>query len=79
MSKLIRLPNGAWIEEPHLRDITSLEVFEGFYSEASAVRHAPRVALQMRDGRRYIINFDSELDAQAWADQFAAQVNGVRS
>jgi hypothetical protein len=78
MSKLIRLPNGVWIEEPHLRDITSLEVLEGFYSDATAVRHAPRVALQMRDGRRYVINFDSELDAQKWADQFAAQVNEAR-
>lgn len=69
MKSFHRLPNGSWID---LRTVTDLQPIDG-----PEGRHGPRVVLAGREGFCVALPFDTLEQAQKFADELGAQIQGL--
>jgi hypothetical protein len=76
MAKIMRLPNGDWIDPVLVTGILVGEIGEELAKNTGTVA-APYVMVFSGKQASQIL-FDPDDDAQAWADRFAEQVNESR-
>jgi hypothetical protein len=73
-SKLIRLPNGEWIDPKDVSRIVSHPLARGNMDDT----YPPRVTVFFNRGDYIGIDLSLDADSQKWADEFAERVNEFR-